>query len=560
MEALYQLSYRPDNKGKTLPYDTNSTPFVKYTNVNQLRGTGKNRIIHHLSTGRHGSNKRKKVYNRHMTASSPLSVKSITRHLHLLFLVAFFLAWPLTIRLELASFPLPDGLITEYTILSLYFSDILFLLFFILASIRYRTLLKNIICSTWNNLINWKFHVEQKNRFIALPSLLFLTSLISLLLSQEKAISAFQSLRLLEMVLVFYMLVIVLRETNINCSTWNNKIVLVSTISIVGIIQSFFSIIQFFKQSPINIPFIPETQFGPEVPGIAKIIFNGEILVRAYGTLPHPNIIGGLLTLSLISTFYIYKMFPVEQLKIVPRGTFIFLLRAFIAVQSIALFLTFSKSAILALVLWIFIMFYHSFRSVPRGTKENEKASNKVYLFHVKHIVYYVFIGIIIAAALFFLHFVNTERLFLQTLQERSLYNTFAFEMIGQKPIFGWGIGQFVSTIPQVFHVELEPWQYQPVHNIFLLVWSELGIVGLFLILVFLWKTTGLINVSRGTITNGTERCFTILLASWVIIMLFDHYFWDLQQGQILFWTTLALAVVEHLDVERSGGESAKTT
>lgn len=196
-------------------------------------------------------------------------------------------------------------------------------------------------------------------------------------------------------------------------------------------------------------------------------------------------------------------------------------------------------------------------RNVPRETMDRK---NQSILFHVKQ--YIIVIAIIIlgfSAGWYFPSKIDGYTTFVKSLEERSLYQEMAVGLIQERPLSGWGMGSFVPSIPQVFHVELEPWQYQPVHNIFFLVWSELGIVGLFLILVFLWKSISHVFVPRGTNIHGTDYCFTLLLIGWITIMSFDHYFWDLQQGQILLWTVLALATVERLSVEQSKGKPATT-
>jgi hypothetical protein len=138
----------------------------------------------------------------------------------------------------------------------------------------------------------------------------------------------------------------------------------------------------------------------------------------------------------------------------------------------------------------------------------------------------------------------------------------------------------------------LAPWQFQPVHNVFLLILSELGLIGLGLFIWWLWKlfhpanyrnvpprkfqecstwnileTRGRrgtlsehgLNVEQSNISQeGTEennqyishnntdelsriiilRYFVAILLGLIFIMLFDHYLWDIQQGSLLLWLT----------------------
>jgi hypothetical protein len=116
----------------------------------------------------------------------------------------------------------------------------------------------------------------------------------------------------------------------------------------------------------------------------------------------------------------------------------------------------------------------------------------------------------------------------------------------------------------------LEAWQYQPVHNVFLLIWSELGFVGLFILIWLLWKmfhveqniskpdiecstwnnvscsvykSVPARNVPRGTFLFQQKALNILkgLILGLIFMMFFDHYLWDIQQGQIMLWMTLGL-------------------
>ncbi|MCK4892131.1 MAG: hypothetical protein KAS78_05680, partial [Candidatus Pacebacteria bacterium] len=49
-----------------------------------------------------------------------------------------------------------------------------------------------------------------------------------------------------------------------------------------------------------------ESVIGPQIPGVAKIAVDGEKIIRAYGTFPHPNILGGFLIFTTVITIYLY--------------------------------------------------------------------------------------------------------------------------------------------------------------------------------------------------------------------------------------------------------------
>ena len=127
-------------------------------------------------------------------------------------------------------------------------------------------------------------------------------------------------------------------------------------------------------------------------------------------------------------------------------------------------------------------------------------------------------------------------------------------------PILGVGVGQYVPYLYKM-RQETEGWSYrsdfsgwlysptsragnyEPIHNIFLLVLSELGIVGL---LIFLSLFMGVFI----ELVRYKKKLFILnrsLIAGWVVIIvvsLFDHYVWTLQQGKLLMFTLLALTAI----------------
>ena len=78
----------------------------------------------------------------------------------------------------------------------------------------------------------------------------------------------------------------------------------------------------------------------------------------------------------------------------------------------------------------------------------------------------------------------------------------------------------------------LSGWLHQPVHNIYLLIAAETGLLGLMAFLFFLY----LLIKKKPRLT-----IFCLLLVSFLIIGLFDHFFWTLQQGQMVFWLILGI-------------------
>lgn len=464
-------------------------------------------------------------------------LKKIKIELHTLFCYGFILTFPLTIRKVIWYFPL-GGSFNEYSGLYLYLSDIfliLTLIFWIFPILRNK---KNYLSS--NKL--W-ITIFIHNLSISIPFLLVFFSFISILWSENQAVAIFRSIKLLEL----YLLYIYIYFKNVPRGTFLKKVLRI--ILIAGFIQSIIAIWQFIIQHSIGLRFLQESIISPVIPGVAKIILNDHIFIRAYGLMPHPNILGGFLLFSIVLTILYKKLFHVEQ--------FYEILNIILFIQGIALLLTFSKSAIIGLILAIIYI------NVPRGTLTNSK------LFHVEQFRRKFLISAIIIVSLFIIFKPNLNILFTKSLGERFFYLNVSRGTILDNPVFGVGMGEFVLNIPNYIKNGFEVWQYQPVHNVFLLIWSELGIIGLGLFVAWIWKTifdnkkmfhvehlkedenkesiamgdsNTILEHKNNTLSIMTiEIYFKAILIGFLFIMLFDHYFWDIWQGQIIFWLVMGI-------------------
>ena len=324
----------------------------------------------------------------------------------------------------------------------------------------------------------------------------------------------------------------------------------------LGFIQAIIGILQFTLQRSVGLFWLFESHISPSVDGVAKILINGEKYIRIYGLFPHPNILGGFLLISIILTIYfslckrgIKRDFKYHSLWIA------------LIIQATALILTFSKSAILGLFIAIIYIF-----------RKNKK------LFHVEQLSRRLLIfAIILILSLYLagLNFgENLETSVSDRLEQFNVPRLPAGEAGGTILSNFWigsGAGQYVNTLYNVSRGTLEYWQYQPIHNVFALILAELGFVGVFIFVWWLWKLFHAIDiVPRGTISSNPatleqkEIChpersetkpkdlikldssatlemmiFKSIVFGFIFIMLFDHYLWDIQQGQIMLWMML---------------------
>lgn len=310
----------------------------------------------------------------------------------------------------------------------------------------------------------------------------------------------------------------------------SNKMYVILAVS--GVFQSILAIAQFIKQSSLGerglgVRFIESGVFAPGAPGVATFITeNGDKIMRGYGSFPHPNILSAFLILSIFCLFVLWFN-NYKKLFIIPS----------LLITVFALFITFSRTTIVAFIVMSLIMFLFMI-----------KKKQAIKLFSIFLLACIISIAILFPLLKSRFLTISFEE---QALDLRFFYNRMAFEMIKQKPLLGIGVGNFVwySQSHEVFlraankMVEtvygeteaLPDWIYQPIHNIYLLIAVEMGLIGLIVFLILIGKFL----IKRLTV-------FSFLFIAFLIIGLMDHYFWTIQPGGLMFWLSLGLLYEVH--------------
>ena len=84
-------------------------------------------------------------------------------------------------------------------------------------------------------------------------------------------------------------------------------------------------------------------------------------------------------------------------------------------------------------------------------------------------------------------------------------------------------MGNYTLAIHNEIESTRSAWFYQPVHNVFLLIFTELGVAGVLVILLFGYFIRRIFNCNLLPI-------FILFL----LLALFDHYLWSLYSGLLL--------------------------
>lgn len=292
-----------------------------------------------------------------------------------------------------------------------------------------------------------------------------------------------------------------------------------------GVFQAVIAIAQFMTQGSLGLKYLGESPLAPALTGIAAFFVDGIKVMRAYGTTPHSNVLAIFLFVAL-GAFYSIAIYQKRD----------WWWHVFHAVILWAFLLTFSR-VIIGLWLITFIVrsflirFYKPFHKEFWNDKEMRRRSLKIFWTTIAVGVMFV--------AVYWPYVLNRSVISSadEAVQLRILYNQQS--LAGGHDILGLGMGNFVPWL-MTQNLHLDRNVYQPVHNIYLLIYAEIGIVGITLFLIFIGLV--LYNYCRRTEFKKLYY-FSFFLIGVVILVsgLFDHFLWTIQSGRLLFWLILAL-------------------
>lgn len=260
--------------------------------------------------------------------------------------------------------------------------------------------------------------------------------------------------------------------------------------------QSILIIFQFLNQRAQGFWFLGERSFDSGTVNIAHIDIFGQQLLRSYGTFPHPNITGAFLIITLI------LLSICKQPKDWDRANKLYQIAPILAPT--AAILTFSRSALTVFALLIL--------SLSKS---------------VKNIILKALVALAVLAILTPL-LINTQ---LASIAERLTLTQASLDIAAQNPVFGVGNTNFLTHLASLNLTSLAQTRLiQPVHNVFLLVLAENGLIGFSLFIIFLFF------VSK----NAKSKIKLLLFVSLLFFMTVDHFLWTIHQGQMLFWLSLS--------------------
>ncbi len=476
--------------------------------------------------------------------------------------------WPLGTRLQwLGKFSYLGGVISDFTTYFVYVTDILLVL-----TIGFW--LVDLLVKFWKyeDWDDWSLNPWQG---LVVIFLLGLGSwgLYSGVWAMIGGIAWYKGIRLMAMALLFvYLVLVVGKNRQLQSYSW---LMGLATLSI----QAIWGIAQYVKQSGFGLWQLGESILGKTVPGVAKLDVAGDKIVRAYGSLPHANLFGALMLIGVILILMVvlnrekynnFQFFPSRgsaaadnfQMKKVGAENFLpaiwikFILGVLLGLFLVGMLVSYSRSVWVAggiiMVGAVVEIFRRGEVPSPGGGEERNfqfpifPSRDRTAAGNFQTILIGLFI-LLIAVGLNWKVVLGRSSVDVAndvSLQVRQVYDQGAEWMIEKFYYGGVGVGNFVLVLPYFAGKDnLKWWQYQPVHNVFKLVWAETGVFGYILLILLM------VSIAAMILFNDQKKYPKIFWVSVFLVMifllLFDHYFWDVWPGQLAFSLLLGIMVVE---------------
>lgn len=341
--------------------------------------------------------------------------------------------------------------------------------------------------------------------FVLAGALLVLWGYISVLWAPDKELAFQHALHVLEaFVLIFLFLLAGLQYTR-----------LFYLLGFVLLIQGMIGLVQFGLQYVAASSLLGMAEHLASDAGASVV--TGDVIgriLRAYGTFPHPNVLGGFFAIGMV----LFSWLHAQERRDKYQHWFSWLV---MIISGIGLYVSFSRTAWIAALVGCAIIWW------------KEKGSRQ--MLHVGF-------ASLIAMAFLLMPITVTRIAGSSVHQQRSV--TDRVELVEQStsiiydaPFHGVGVGNYTAAVIQK-HAEEPGWAYQPVHMVPVLLFAELGVIGVLLALLTLH---GYLRLLRWKASQRGQYLAVSILSVLLVISLLDHYLWT--QVNMMFLTALALSL-----------------
>lgn len=357
--------------------------------------------------------------------------------------------------------------------------------------------------------------------------------------AEKPFLGAYQFLKIYEMSLLFYYV-----EHNFRRYRLRH---IAGAIIASGTLQALLASAQFWFQSDIGLRHIEPGPLGAWIRGVANFFSDSGKYIRAYGTFPHPNALAAFL-LGVIAV--LLHCFIVDRSKSTikqfnnktirkrclqrftqPRIVSTLVCGALFLLV-FAFFLTFSRAVVIVGSIGLFG--FAAWSAFTKRTVWRALAALGV--------IYALVVTLLWPEIKSRFQFLRRE----EAVEFRISSSESAWDIMRKYPLLGVGPGNYIPHIRELIKDAPRPSEafgegrprlkpadgLQPVHNIFLLVGSETGFLGLLAFSAFLLYTAARFFLARPDLRTPL-LLFLFVMGAFSLV---DHYFWTLQQGRLLWW------------------------
>lgn len=304
------------------------------------------------------------------------------------------------------------------------------------------------------------------------------------------------------------------------------------------LVQGGVGILQFINQSSIGLQAFGELVLDPAETGVSILRYDDLRILRAYGLTDHPNLLGGFLAVALIFVLGYYldsKNAAAHRVR--------YLALAPLAIGTVALFYTFSRSSQLAFAIGAAFIILAGLRLPERRRRT---------------LVDLGLAGLVLLVATS-VPFVTNQRLIAQRVGQENAFNENSGEVRSlierdeliesanrvfyQRQLLGVGNGALTLGMyyldPEFPH---EIYYYQPAHLVLLVVAAEMGMLGGFFWLWLMLAPLAVMWLRRTQIiTQPWSAAVSAAIIVLVVVGMFDYYSWFWQSGRLWQWSVWGL-------------------
>ena len=314
-----------------------------------------------------------------------------------------------------------------------------------------------------------------------------------------------------------------------------------------AVIQSLLGIMQFLTQATFVSSWLGMSGHEAWQAGTSVLKLDSGRFLRAYGTLPHPNMLGGYLaTVVVLGTAWV--VLRPSSILSSQRGGWkwwsIFLSGGMVTIL-LGLLVTFSRSAWVGTVVGMLVLVFLSVWQLFIRSSRNSAVLQNV----GETLMTRVFMVFCMATLIFswVLHETVLPRFESRVIErehsvsERVQSFEDVWEVMSEKNIWlGAGGGNFTAAVIQA-QPERPLWSIQPAHNVFVLVLVELGVVGVVLFILFL------ISLVWSALRERSSVFFAVFGVLFLSLCL-DHWLWSTHFGLLFLFLMLGLSTKRYHD------------